>query len=328
MGIIIGIDGGGTKTRFAAYDLIEKKLAGNVVLEGTDYKQDGFDAVVERVKTGTRALLEACQPSRLEAVCFGMPGYSEAPAGDEEMARRLAEIFVQIPCFLYNDVDVALEGAFYGTQGILAVAGTGSLAYGRNKAGLVDRCGGWSEFFGDEGSGFWIGRQLLEIFSKQSDGRLEKSRLYELTRAYFGLQPDENDFQILTRAECNSGSRAATAALNMVVKQAADQGDRQARSIFDRAAGEIAGLICALRSKLNFQGITPVAVSGGLFHMDQYITRPMTEILQERFEVSVSKPRLGPCCGAIALAAEKIGGSGMALSVYEAMSEDDGCRGL
>lgn len=328
MGMIIGIDGGGTKTRFAAYDLTKKRLAGNVVLGGADYKQDGFDAVVGRVKTGISVLLEACRSPKLEAVCFGMPGYTEDPAGDEEMARRLAEIFAQVPCFLFNDVYVALEGAFYGTQGILAVAGTGSLAYGRNEAGLVDRCGGWSAFFGDEGSGFWIGRQLLEIFSKQSDGRLEKSRLYELTRAYFGLRPDESDFQILTRAECNSGSRAATAALNLVVKQAADQGDQQARNIFERAAGEIAGLICALHSKLNFQGITPVAVSGGLFHMDQYITRPMTGILQDRFEVSVSKPRLGPCCGAIALAAERIGGGGMALSIYEAMSEDKECRGL
>lgn len=328
MGVIIGIDGGGTKTRFAAYDLSQNRLVGSIVLEGTDYKQDGFEAVIGRVTRGVSALLEGSQCSGLEAIGFGMPGYSEDPIGDLEMARRLKDVFNEVPCFLVNDVYAAMEGAFYGTAGILAVAGTGSLAYGRNYEGKVDRCGGWSSFFGDEGSGVWIGKQVLEIFSKQSDGRLPKSQIYELTRSYFELGSEDEDFKILERAECNPGNRAATAKLNLLAKQAADQGDAQARNIFNRASEEIAALIYTLRKKLNFEGRTPIAVSGGLFSMEQYITEPVVRILQKKCDVIILKPQLGPCCGAVTLAIEKVRGTETALSIYKIMADDKKCRGL
>lgn len=328
MGIVIGIDGGGTKTRFAAYDLSEKKLIGSLSLGGTDYKQDGFETVAGRLRAGVAALIKDCPAQKIDAISFGMPCYSEDPEGDKKMADCLNRLFAHTPCFLFNDVYVALEGAFYGRAGILVVAGTGSLAYGRDKNGLVDRCGGWSEFFGDEGSGYWIGKQLLETFSKQSDGRMNKSLIYELTRRYFGLKPDENDFKILKRAECNSGDRAATARMNLIVKQAADQGDPAALHIYQRAVDEIAGLVCALRNKMNFYGTTEVAVSGGLFCMEQYITKPFENILQKEFETAVGKPVLGPCCGAVVLAVEKLKGYEQASFIYGAMSKDERCREL
>jgi len=328
MKVIIGIDGGGTKTRFAAYDLEEERMLGSCILGGTDYKQDGYDLVVERVKKGVHMLLGDYKASELAAISFGMPGYSEDPDGDREMEARLRLAFGVIPVFLFNDVYVAFEGAFYGRAGILVVAGTGSLAYGRNEEGTVDRCGGWSAFFGDEGSGHWIGKQLLETFSKQSDGRLQKSQLYQLTRDYLGLRPDESDFGILSKPECNSGNRAATASLNLIVKQAADQGDAQALAIMNRAVGEIVDLICALLNKLHFQERPTVAVSGGLFHMDPYITKPMEDILKRKYVMAVIKPYLGPCCGAVTLGAEKLYGHETALSLYKAMSDDEKCKRL
>lgn len=328
MRAVIGIDGGGTKTRFAAYDLEEGKMIGSCVLGGTDYKQDGYEPVVARVNEGVRMLLGDYKASELAAVSFGMPGYSEDPDGDREMNTRLRLSFGTIPVFLFNDVYVAFEGAFYGKAGILVVAGTGSLAYGRNEEGRVDRCGGWSAFFGDEGSGHWIGKQLLETFSKQSDGRLKKSQLYQLTRDFFGLLPGESDFEILSKSECNSGNRAATASLNLIVKQAADQGDTQALAILNRAVEEIVDLIGALLDKLQFQKKPAVAVSGGLFHMDPYITKPLQDILKRKYDLTVIRPYLGPCCGAITLAAEKVYGKEAALSLYQAMSVNEKCKGL
>lgn len=328
MRVVVGIDGGGTKTRFAAYDLVGKRLMASCVLGGTDYKQDGYDLVIERIKKGISILLGDYKAPELAAVSFGMPGYSEDPAGDREMKARLNRCFGTIPVFLFNDVYVAFEGAFYGIAGILVVAGTGSLAYGRNEKGTIDRCGGWSAFFGDEGSGHWIGKKLLETFSKQSDGRLKKSPLYQLTRDFFGLLPMESDFEILSRDECNSGNRAATASLNYIVKEAADMGDVQAIDILNQAAMEISSLICALMEKLHFQGKTVVAVSGGLFNMEQYITKPVEEILKREYDLVLTKPYLGPCCGAMILAAEKIEGKESAVSLYQIMSGDEQCKGL
>lgn len=328
MRVVIGIDGGGTKTRFAAYNLIEKRMMATCVLGGTDYKQDGYDLVIERIQNGISTLLEACGSPELAAIGFGMPGYSENPIGDHEMEVRLKRCFGQIPIFLFNDVYVAFEGAHYGKSGILVVAGTGSLAYGRDDEGTIERCGGWSEFFGDEGSGYWIGKKLLESFSKQSDGRRGKTQLYQLVKNYFGLLPEESDFEILLRKECNSGNRAATASLNYIVKQAADMGDTQALEILNQSAKEISELICALIRKLHFQGNIAVAFSGGLFNMEQYITKPVDNILKKNYNLTLIKPYLGPCCGAVILAIEKAEGKKSAASFYQIMSRDEMCKGL
>ena len=70
------------------------------------------------------------------------------------------------------------------TNSINILAGTGSMAISRNEEGQIIRCGGWSEFFSDEGSCYWLGIKALELFSKQADGRAEKSHLYKLIKDY------------------------------------------------------------------------------------------------------------------------------------------------
>ncbi|MFR7490817.1 MAG: BadF/BadG/BcrA/BcrD ATPase family protein [[Ruminococcus] torques] len=57
------------------------------------------------------------------------------------------------------------------------MAGTGSIAYGQNKFGTEARAGGWDDGFSDEGSCYWLGKKALELFSKESDGRVKKRKV-------------------------------------------------------------------------------------------------------------------------------------------------------
>ena len=82
-----------------------------------------------------------------------------------------------------NDSVVGWAGSLGLSSGINLVAGTGSIAYGRNDAGEEARAGGWDERFSDEGSCYWLGMKSLELFSKESDGRAEKALFWR----FFGI---------------------------------------------------------------------------------------------------------------------------------------------
>ncbi|WJH35503.1 hypothetical protein N6H14_05655 [Paenibacillus sp. CC-CFT747] len=70
-----------------------------------------------------------------------------------------------------EDTEAALEGAFAGGPGILVIAGTGSAAAARTEEGRLLSCGGWGPWFGDEGSGYWLGCEALRAAARAADGR-------------------------------------------------------------------------------------------------------------------------------------------------------------
>src|SRR5205814_8202801 len=123
----------------------------------------------------TRAVEEcvgkACRQSgldpaevRYEAACFGMSG------GPEDKEKLLARILRAEKLIVTHDGLIALSGATAGEPGVIAIAGTGSFAFGRNSAGEARRAGGWGYIFGDEGSGFDITRQALRAALRFEEG--------------------------------------------------------------------------------------------------------------------------------------------------------------
>ena len=69
--------------------------------------------------------------------------------------------------FLKSDVQIAIEGALDGQDGIVVIAGTGSIALSL-KEGMLQRCGGWGYQLGDEGSAYWIAKKMLNAFLSRS----------------------------------------------------------------------------------------------------------------------------------------------------------------
>lgn len=298
----IGIDGGGSKTKFLCFDRTGR-VCGSATTIGTYCAQDGIDAVLSRLKEG----IAKCLPEKTTDVLigFGMPAYGENRELDALATQKIRVAFSPMHVHIDNDAAIGWAGSLVMKPGISVVAGTGSIAYGRDAFGKTERCGGWHEFFSDEGSGYWLGKQLLQLFSQQSDGRLEKTILYDLVRKDLELQ---NDFDIITlvnqRYAC---SRKDTAALQKILLQAARLGDPHALASYDQASEELSKLVVTVLKKLSFPEGEKVAVSfqGGLFSIPELIRNPVAHKVRAAAfpqEIDFCQPKLDPCRGAVLLA--------------------------
>ena len=163
----LGIDGGGTKTTCAVGDesrLIATATAGpsNVVRVGE----------VQARKSLQQAVGQACAaagitPTQVERTCVGGSGAAR-PELAEIVRRSLAEVLTT-PIDVVGDMQIALEAAFDDGPGVVVIAGTGSIAYGRDRQGRTVRAGGWGFAIGDEGSAHWIGRTAVSAVLRAAD---------------------------------------------------------------------------------------------------------------------------------------------------------------
>lgn len=301
----LGVDGGGTKTAFVLIDGEGRILARHE--DSTSYYLEiGLEATEQVLKRGTLAVLQqaGADVDRLRFAFFGLPAYGE----DSSLQTRLDALPASfVPAGRYicgNDMICGWAGSLAGRDGISVVAGTGSIAYGEYR-GHQARAGGWGELFSDEGSAYWIACAGLSLFSRMSDGRAAKGPLHTLMRQRLELG-DDLDLcgHIYTRL---GAQRGAIAQISNLVGEAALQGDEQARAIFVAAAGELAGLIGAVRTKLSVPpGLAlPVSHSGGVFKSGALIMEPLRQKLAEQPEFFVlGEPLLPPDIGAALYAAK------------------------
>ena len=295
----IGIDGGGSKTKFLCFDSTGREC-GAATTVGTYCAQDGIDAVLARLQDGISRSLPEENSDVL--IGFGMPAYGENRKLDALAAQKIRATFAPMQVHIDNDAAIGWAGSLAMEPGISVVAGTGSIAYGRDASSKIERCGGWHEFFSDEGSGYWLGKQLLQLFSQQSDGRLEKTILYDLVRKELEL---EDDFDIITLVNQRyARSRKDTAALQKILLEAARLDDPYATACYDRASEELSKLIVTVLKQLDFPEGEKVAVSfqGGLFSIPDLIRNPVAHKVRAAAfprEIDFCQPKLDPCRGAV-----------------------------
>ena len=168
---------------------------------------------------------------------------------------------------------------------------------GKNNA----RSNGWHPDFSDEGSGFWLGMKTLGLFAKQSDGRVPKSALYHIIKEELSLS-DDGDI-IAYYSAVPHGERGQIAALQMLLKKAADAEDESARTLFAEAVRELYVSVLGVYRTLGFteDKAIPVSYSGGLFKNERYILTPFCELVSA-LPVKVTAPYLPPLEGGILLA--------------------------
>jgi glucosamine kinase len=259
LNLLIGIDGGGTRTTLAL-----ATEDGREILRRT-----GPSGLIDpRRPTSTAEMLadltrEAFAAAGVEgpalALCAGLAGAGnaferelvEAALGREGVARRV---------HLRSDGETALYGALNGEAGILLNSGTGSVAFGRAEDGRVERCGGWGTVVGDDGSGYAIGRAALRAVLHDLDGRGRPTRLRPTLIAAIGVSLAEAIPAWAGRAE-----KSEIAALAMHALRLAAEGDEAAVRIVRRAAVALAAHARALISRLGpWSGVIPVVFQGGV----------------------------------------------------------------
>ncbi len=147
----------------------------------------------------------------------------------------------------------------------MVIAGTGSMAFGRNSAGEVARAGGWGYAFGDEGSAFDIARQAMRVALREEEGWGPRTALREALLLETGAR-DMND--LLHRFYRGELPRARVAALAEVVEATALGGDAVAQELLGAAAQSLALIASAVRRKLVEGEAAPVVdvrYCGGVF---------------------------------------------------------------
>jgi N-acetylglucosamine kinase-like BadF-type ATPase len=315
----LGVDGGGSKTRFLLVDERGRVLARHT--EGPAYYLEiGLEALQAMLARGIATTLQQGQLAArdLTFAFFGLPSYGEDLSLRATLDRVPAQGLVQERYRCGNDVICGWAGALAGEDGISVVAGTGSIAYGEC-AGASARAGGWGELFSDEGSAYWLAREGLTLFSRMSDGRASRGPLHELVRRHFAL---DDDLELCAAIYGKSAAqRSHFAQLSRLVAEAARAGDAQARTLFARAARELADLIDAVRLQL---GVPPqrelaVSYSGGLFAEPDLLLAPLRDALTSRARAyRLLAARLPPDAGA-ALYAAKLSGNCLNASAVVAL---------
>lgn len=274
MKYFIGIDGGGTKTAFLLSgidgDPIDSRVAG-----GCSYQTLGVEAAVRLLASEMERLLRENKIAREDCAgcAIGLPCYGENAEMDAWIVEDLRKAFYPVPLYIVNDVEVGWAGSLACKEGIHVVAGTGSIAFGKGKGGQSARCGGWNEFYGDEGSCYWIGRQAMSLFSKEADGRIPRGAMYEIVRREFGLL---DDFYFTTVIQEDwAPFRAKVASFQMFALQAAQQGDAAAAALYANAAQELGIMVQGVLNRVCFSEMpVTVSYSGGLFRAGELVLQP------------------------------------------------------
>jgi N-acetylglucosamine kinase-like BadF-type ATPase len=237
---------------------------------------------------------------RPAAICLGIAGV-DREADADAVRGIMRRIGFKTRTLIVNDALIALVAGAGDRPGVVVVAGTGSIAYGRDDASRAARAGGWGYLLGDEGGGYWIGRSALGAVVRQFDGRGPATTLTEMVLSRMQLgSPTE-----LISAIYHGGlHRYAIASIAPLVQEAADQGDAIAAEIVDRAAAELAAAASSVIVRLGMRGDPfPTILAGGVFRgLPSLVRLVSTRVAEIAPRSTVQRLEVEPARGAVTLA--------------------------
>lgn len=298
MSIFLGIDAGGSKTTCVVGD--ESSVLATATTEGSNVIRWGEAEARAQLHS---AIHQACASAHVKVadvrgICVGMAGAAR-PVISSIVKGMVAEIYsgaVEV----VGDMVIALEAAFGPKPGVVVIAGTGSIAYGRSKDGHTARAGGWGFAISDEGSGHWIGRNAVSgVMRAQDEDEASPTGLaLSILNAWHLQTLDE-----LVRS-ANASPSPDFSNLFPHVLAAADAGDPIARTVLTQAGAELAGLAKIVINRLFEESPTvPVAMSGGVFRNSALVRNVFYNSLRSEYpQAAVGATVVEPVTGALELA--------------------------
>ncbi len=294
----LGIDSGGTKAAFLLAD--EKgRVYARCRLPGCTVQGGRREGIRRMLETGITEILRLAGMEK-EDIAFlglGISGYGEGGGSEQETQKACDEAFIPGRSVCSLDAYIAWAGSLLFRPGVNIIAGTGSVITGYTQDGRMSRAGGWGAGC-DEGSCSWIGRRVVEAYTKQADGRAERTPLYQLFRKRFQFEgEDVKNIYRLSREVVRDGKGLAE--LQLLLVEAWKAGDPAAREIYGMAADELVLGVETVARKLGMEHLAfPVSYSGGLFKAGPCILEPLREKLDSRGRV-LTEPVYEPDVGAV-----------------------------
>jgi N-acetylglucosamine kinase len=295
MKLFLGVDGGQSGTVAAIGD-----ETGRVLGEGAAGPANHATGAAGRAKL-ERAVRESVGQAaaqagldaaglEFESACFGMSG------GPDDKREILGATVRAARLVVTTDAAVALAGATVSGLGIVVIAGTGSMALGRNGQGRTARAGGWGYAFGDEGGAFDLVRQAARAALRMEEGWGPAT---SLRAALLDATGSTGANEMLHRFYTPEWERPRVAALAPLVDGAAGEGDPVALHIVNQGAQELAHLAAAVRAQLWKPGeLVEVAYAGGVFQSP--LLRERFRLLAEMEDANrVAPPQYPPHLGAL-----------------------------
>jgi N-acetylglucosamine kinase-like BadF-type ATPase len=262
MNAVLGIDGGGTRTRasiVAGDRLLARAENGSIkrLRVGAEAAEANLRALLKEIFS--QAGLTGLRAASVGVASASMPGTTEwITAVLHDFAVERSEVV--------GDEVIALDAAFRGGPGILQIAGTGTNTIGRAPDGSRECAGGWSSRLGDRGSGYWIGLHSIRRALNAYDQMLDQAEPPQILRKVGEIWCTPSLDDLVNLGDSTPGPDFA--ALCPAINELAESGDAVAMGVLSQAAADLVNFVLLVRSKLrrkhNIVGELPVAWTGGV----------------------------------------------------------------
>ncbi|WP_246092740.1 N-acetylglucosamine kinase [Terrilactibacillus laevilacticus] len=255
----LAIDGGGTKTDVVLLNA-DNGVIHRVIGESTNPNSLKFNQVEQHFETIFAELFQNEMPSNIIHCFAGISG-----ADHPDISRQL-EVCIRNVCpvpiinlEVGNDAKNALWSGTDGDHGLVVIAGTGSIAYGEKENGETFRIGGWGYLFGDEGSGYDIGKEAIRNVLMSYDGRNPQTILTSFVKKYFEIDSIQDLIPIIYQSP-----KHMIAGLVPLVEKSALEGDKIAMKIMINAVESLVSLIQAALKQ--YSSNPKIVLTGGIWN--------------------------------------------------------------
>ncbi|HUF04186.1 MAG TPA: BadF/BadG/BcrA/BcrD ATPase family protein [Aridibacter sp.] len=310
--LFLGVDGGGTKTQTVVYSADGEKLSEDTAGPSNPLRiglRPSADTIFE---SATRACDRIARTTGGIAACVaGLAGVRREDLRDG-MRRLIGERLPGADVSVVTDAEIALLAATGGKPGIVVIAGTGSIVFGRNSKGRSALAGGWGPIAGDEGGAVSIAREALRAVARASDGRGPKTVLSALAAEYFRASSAEDLIVAIYSPQMNYTRLAGFA---RHVAEAATEGDDVAATIVRDAGKDLGAAACAVIRRLRMERSNlRIGTVGGVFGAGDLVRRPLLRIVRScAAKARIVEPVTSPAEAAAALAISQFKGKQVTL---------------
>lgn len=274
MSYVIGVDGGGTKTEAVAYDLNGEVLA--KALTGFGNLVNDKEEALKNVTDSIKAIIDQLGRDGLKGIYLGLAG-SEVGDNARIVYEEVKEKF-EIEASVMNDSDLALKALLKGEDGILVIAGTGSIAFGIKDNNQL-KCGGWGHLLGDEGSAYKISIEAIKKMINDQDYGIEMTDLSKdiLSELKFDKVDDIVGFVY-------SSTKDEIAQLAGLVSKHAESGDDFSKNVLVVEGRDIAKQAERIYKKLEFNSCR-IGLVGGVIRKSKFLRQAFEEYLNNNVKV-------------------------------------------
>jgi N-acetylglucosamine kinase-like BadF-type ATPase len=302
MAYIVGIDGGGTKTAVTITHDQEDALltftVGPINYNGGD--ADAIAASFEEIFNQTK--LYCTNLEEVAHICIGAAGVSN-PLVVRFLEKHVRDNGYMGPLTITGDQETALYGAQNAMQGIILIAGTGSICFGVNEKGEQHRTGGFGHLIDDEGSGYFIGRNLLSVLVQAEDGRITDTIIPALVYEQLGLSTVK---EIVGFVYHKSTTKKDIAQLAPIMTTACEKGDALALELAEQCAASLFELVVPVIERLALYE-SPIAIAGSVLQKSRFVKEALERKLAQSYpQTKLILPIKDAAYGAVLLGRSKM----------------------